>query len=237
MRKWSISLYLGLFPCSPLYLTADTSCIHHVRSSHEFHMHACQCYYCAVIFLRRRWTLSFDRRNLASDTRRGQNRPWELRTVIYGGVKNIRLKAGFYFLLSLHHTNNRLENAYIFFVPLQLNDNKKLLCRKNTGGAFAHFVHSMLCLWCHCFHETKVLKQVPAQGFRKKRVKRDGQWFMLIILHYLRHNTCGRDPWITVCFLNFCSQHLALDPHSGSARNMMALHASSNNSGTFINFF
>jgi hypothetical protein len=51
-----------------------------------------------------------DRRNLVSNTRRGQYRPWVLGTIIYGGVKNIRLKTGFYLLLSLHHPNNCLEN-------------------------------------------------------------------------------------------------------------------------------
>jgi hypothetical protein len=84
-----------------------------------------------------------DRRNLASDLRRRQNRPWELRNVIYEGVKNILFKAGFYFLLSLNHPNNRLENIFLF-APLQLNGNKNLLGRKNIGGTFAHLVHSML---------------------------------------------------------------------------------------------
>lgn len=163
-----------------------------------------------------------DRHNLSINTRRGQNRPWVLGTIIYGRVKNIRLKASFYFLLSLHLPHNRLE--YIFlFVPLQLNGNKKF------RGVLAHLVHPKLRLWCHFFHETEILMQFPAQGFRKKRVKRDGQCFMLIVLYYLSHNTCCRDPWSTACFLNFCSQPPSLLPcpglHSGSSRNMMTLHA------------
>jgi hypothetical protein len=86
-----------------------------------------------------------DRRNLSSSSRRGQNRPWVLGTIIYDGVNNIRLKAVFfYFLLSLHHPNNRLENILLLFVPLQLNGNIKLLGIKNIGGAFAHFVYSNL---------------------------------------------------------------------------------------------
>jgi len=54
------------------------------------------------------------------------------------------LKAGFYFLLVLHHPNNGLENIIFLFVPLQFNGNKKLLDRKNIGGTFAHLVHSKL---------------------------------------------------------------------------------------------
>jgi len=65
-------------------------------------------------------------------------------TIIYEGVKNIRLKAGFYLLLSLHNPNNCLENIIFLFVPLQFNDNKKLLGRNNIGGEFAHLVHSKL---------------------------------------------------------------------------------------------
>jgi hypothetical protein len=57
-----------------------------------------------------------------------------LGTIVHEGVKNIRSKAGFYLLLSLHHSNNRLENIFFLFVSLQLNGNKKLLSRKNIGG-------------------------------------------------------------------------------------------------------
>jgi hypothetical protein len=75
-----------------------------------------------------------DRRNLACNTRRGQNRSWVLGTIIYEEVKNILLKAGFYFLLSLHHPNNRLENIIFLFVPLQLNGNKNYYVEKILEG-------------------------------------------------------------------------------------------------------
>ena len=138
-----MKLYLRSFPCSPLYLTADTFHVFIAYNRRIKSTYTPAKAITAQLFSSTAQDAVIDRRNLACYTRRGQNRPWVLGTVIYG-VKNIRLKAGFKFSLALQHPNNRLENVMFLFVPLQLNGNKKLLGRKNIGGAFAHLVHSKL---------------------------------------------------------------------------------------------
>jgi hypothetical protein len=71
----------------------------------------------------------------------------------------------FHFLLSLHHTNNRLENISTFlFGPLQLSSKKNLfLGRKNIGGIFAPLVppsYAYVLPSCESNHYSTVVQPV-----------------------------------------------------------------------------